>query len=371
MRILQATTGFPPDREGGIENYVYILRQELLRKGHEVKVLTRLWKRAVRVNNVIQLSTPLGELSGYITWLIKAYIQIIRDHSYDILHCHGLEGHILCSLSSIKIPKVLHMHNSLLREPGYYEYWRHHLALLVQKKAWQNATAIISPTHVVKMDFLKYIKSISPDKIRVIPNMINTEEFNPSIDGQDVKTRYGIEDKIVILYLGKIKPTKGIEDICKALKFIRAKRHDVVLMVAGSPTATTRFYDYLRFNYPETIFTGYIDKPVKYYASSDIFCIYTPGFAGGETFAIALAEAMAMGLPIVCSDNPIFQEVMRGNAIFAQPNNPQKLGEALLYLIDNPNVRRAMGRKSREIAENFYNCKKVVSQIEKLYESIL
>ena len=108
----------------------------------------------------------------------------------------------------------------------------------------------------------------------------------------NLKRSLELEGKRVILYFGKVKRSKGIEDICKAYQLLE-NRHDVKLVIAGSPTRTDSFLKHLGVDYPDVILTGYVEDPAPYYQLADLFCIYTDGFDGGETFAISLAVAFA------------------------------------------------------------------------------
>jgi glycosyltransferase involved in cell wall biosynthesis len=69
----------------------------------------------------------------------------------------------------------------------------------------------------------------------------------------------------------------------------------------------------------------------------------------------------------VCSDNPIFREVTKGNALFARPEDPVSLAEKLSELAKDPVRAASMGRRSRSIAEQSYHVIHVVEQIEKAY----
>src|SRR2546428_3535608 len=154
----------------------------------------------------------------------------------------------------------------------------------------------------------------------------------------------------MLLYLGRIKASKGITGICEAYRMIKNKGQ-YALMIAGSPRENQGFFDELRSKYPDVIFTGIVADPVPYYSAADAFCIYTSGYEGGETFAIALAEAMSCGLPTICSDIPVFREVTKGNAVFAPPKRPVELAKCMLTLFQDRERMLELGRMGRETVE--------------------
>src|SRR5712692_2771637 len=110
--IIQACTGFPPDRQGGVENVVSCILSGLPRGEYDTRVLTRLWNRKLGTDFVTQLTTLPGEAMGYLTWGLAASAVVLRARP-DILHCHGLEGAMLCNAAKLgPRARVMHVHNS-------------------------------------------------------------------------------------------------------------------------------------------------------------------------------------------------------------------------------------------------------------------
>jgi glycosyltransferase involved in cell wall biosynthesis len=371
MKILLVSPGFPPDRTGGIENYVSSIFKEMQNRGHTVKVLTQYYSRRVEDPGVHQISAPSGEISGYSQWAIRGWAKAAMLNC-DLVHFNGFPGQILSLVPMPGIPKIVHVHNSLTMEAGYYRkaVQRHKLGYLLAARAYRNAKLVIAPTRVVKNDLISHLEDVDPHKIRIIPNCIDTDYYRRDGLGREVRERYSLQDKFVILYFGKIKRTKGVEVLCKAFQILKEKV-DAALIIGGSGTATDHFLKYLSGTYKDVIFTGFVDDPRKYYAAADVFTIYTPGFDGGEVFPIALLEAMSMGLPVVCTENPIFREITRGNAIFGEPDNPEALASCLVALAKDPTRATEMGRRSRELAKSAYDSRKVADAIESAYREVL
>jgi glycosyltransferase involved in cell wall biosynthesis len=213
---------------------------------------------------------------------------------------------------------------------------------------------------------MRHVPSLSGERIRVIPNCVDTDYFSPGSVPTSIREQYGLSGKFVVLYFGKLKKTKGIEELCKAVAILKRKV-DATLIIGGSIAASDSFANHLKETYEGVIFTGFVKDPRPYFEAADVFAIYTPGFHGGETFAIALAEAMSMGLPVVCSDNPIFHEVTHENAVFVPPQNPEALAEGLLSIARDPSRAASLGSGCRKIAEVNYNARSVASQLEETY----
>lgn len=86
-----------------------------------------------------------------------------------------------------------------------------------------------------------------------------------------------------------------------------------------------------------------------------------------------LIEAAASGLPIVATDVPGCRDICRHgeNGLLVPPRNALALAEALRFLIDSPNTRLAMGRRSREIFEAEYTIDQVVDRTLRVYSDVL
>jgi glycosyltransferase involved in cell wall biosynthesis len=119
------------------------------------------------------------------------------------------------------------------------------------------------------------------------------------------------------------------------------------------------------------IFTGYVEDPAMFYQIADLFCIYTSGFEGGETFAIALAQAMRQKVPVVCSDNPVFHEVTKDFAMFTTSHEPDALARAFATTLVDPERAREMAERAFNVAENEYTPEIFLARLRSLYAGLV
>jgi glycosyltransferase involved in cell wall biosynthesis len=365
LKVLQVCTGYPPDRQGGVENMVRGLTEGLRRTGTDVNVLTRRWKTEVNLPHVTQIMTSKEEASGYALWALRSIREVQRARP-DIVHCHGLEGAVVCSMLRFTPTRtVFHLHNSLTREGGFYSAIAHKVGSRILREGCISASAVVCPTQAVKSDLLRNIPSLHAE-VFVIPNMVGRFHPWPEERVEALRSGLGLSGKKVILYFGKVKRSKGIEDLCRAYRMIDDKDR-TALIVGGAPTWTENFLNELKREFPEAIFTGFVDDPTPYYQMADLFCIYTDAFEGGETFAISLAEAMSMGVPVVCSDNPIYREVTQNDAFFAEPKNPHKLAEVIQAALKDPDTASKHASRAKVTAVERYSSDAVISKIRQLY----
>lgn len=112
-------------------------------------------------------------------------------------------------------------------------------------------------------------------------------------------------------------------------------------------------------------FLGYIQDRADVYkqmAQGDVFVL--PSHAEG--FCVSLAEAMALGLPVVVSDIPVFHEVAGDAGVFVDKDSPDAIASGVEQLQSNPEYARELsGRAKRRVRENF-----TLSQTAQRYDSV-
>ncbi len=156
-------------------------------------------------------------------------------------------------------------------------------------------------------------------------------------------------------FLGRLHPDKGIETILRAWQIVLSKLPDARLVLIGGnrPVDVERYSNYL--SNPELaghiILTGYLEdeQVARYLARSRLF-VYP---SVREGFGMAVAEAMACGLPCIVSDIPALRENYQGTATFVPPENPQALAMAMIELLTNETKRLTIADLSREFASRF------------------
>src|SRR6266480_3481648 len=94
MRLSMVSPGFPPDKTGGIENYIQLIFQELSARGHQVDVITTFNRKALGNPHIQQVSSGPGELRGYTGWAAKSWLKL-RGMDPDVVHFNGFPGQIL------------------------------------------------------------------------------------------------------------------------------------------------------------------------------------------------------------------------------------------------------------------------------------
>jgi glycosyltransferase involved in cell wall biosynthesis len=239
-------------------------------------------------------------------------------------------------------------------------------------KVLSKARAIITPSkyYVEESRFLKRYRA----KLIEIPNGIDLEIFNIPYSKDECRKMLGLDGtKKLVLYLSALYPLKGPQILLKAISEIAKTHKDAFFVFVGGGEVNKYkklseeldVQDYVKF-------TGYIEEKLKslYYKASDIFVL--PSIETFEVFPLVLLEASASGLPMVVSDLNTFKCIIEDgcNGVVTKRGDPKALADAIIYLLENEDVRKKMGVNARKKVEN-YSWEKVAEMTEKVYEQLI
>lgn len=223
---------------------------------------------------------------------------------------------------------------------------------------------------------------------------IRLSKLNPE-DGKTFKTKsefiipYGLEDSfngyknifntrgtINLLYVGVIKESKGIFVLLESFAKLSKSNGALELHLIGgfdSKELEKSVSDFIcRCNLPVKLYGVLFGcEKFRVFQNADIFCF--PSFYESETFGIVLLEAMMFKLPIVATCwRGIPDVVIDGENGFLVPiKNSEALTEKLELLIRDNELRKKMGMKGRQLFLEKYSLKKHISELEKVFNTLI
>lgn len=206
-------------------------------------------------------------------------------------------------------------------------------------------------------------RGIDAGKILVNPNGVEPDRYSPEIDGSRVRTRYGLDGRIVIGFIGTFGPWHGAEVLARAFgELIRrhpAYRDRVRLLMIGDGMKMPEVREALdRGGVSDlAVLTGVVPQSEgpSYLAACDVLASPHVANADGTPFfgsPTKLFEYMAVGKGIVASDLDQVGEILgHGRAAkMAIPGDVPSLVEGLRALIDDPAERARLGAEARRLA---------------------
>lgn len=387
---------------GGMNVYVRDLTRQLGRMGVQVDVFTRsqdehvphvlhdlgYGNRVVHVPAGPEVPLPKQELEGY----LPDFVQGVRSFAqgkglrYDLIHSHyWLSGLAALELREVWGVPVVHMFHTLglmkqrvARLPGEAEG---DYRLNGEREVLRRADRIVAATPAEYAQ-IQWLYGADMQNVVVIPPGVDLSRFYP-IPADEAKEFIGVQpcDRM-ILFVGRIEPLKGIDTLIQAIALMRQTSQMPVCLtvIGGDPDAgpesgsaeMARLQAMCRqFGVADLVtFLGKRSQDTLPYYYSAAEVVVVPSHY--ESFGMVALEAMACGTPVVASQvGGLAFLVQDGITGFTVPvDDPQALCEDLAALIEDPELRREMGRKAAEFARE-YGWEKIAARIVELYEEVL
>jgi glycosyltransferase involved in cell wall biosynthesis len=304
--------------------------------------------------------------------------RVIEKYDVDLIHAHFAypEGFVgVLAGEKIKRPLIVTIHGyDLLTEPsvGYGLRLHKHYDLII-RSVLKKADAIILSSKALYREASLILSSNEIGKIHLIPNGVDVNKFNPSIDGSEIKRLYKAEGKYIVFTARHHRPVYGIAYLIMAAKLVISKRKDVIFIIGGDGPLLN-YHKELAGKLgikDHIVFTGAIPRDIipKYYAASDI--VVVPSLQ--ESWGLVATEAMACGKPVIASNvGGLPDQIIDGfNGFLVPPRSPKAIADKILYLLENPSEARRIGRNGRMLAEEKYDIEKRVDKIIEVYKKLL
>ncbi|HEY7660260.1 MAG TPA: glycosyltransferase family 1 protein [Actinomycetota bacterium] len=312
-----------------------------------------------------RLRPPLSELPmrtvGWSRprWRLEAGMSYAGSPSID----RALQGvrlfhatdHLLPRLSRAASVFTLHDTAYLGPSAGRYHLARNRWFLRTMMPRFLNrADRIITPSEHTRRDALRHYR-LDPAKIEVIPEGVD-DRFHPGLPAETVsaiRERYRLPDRFV-LCVGTIEPRKNLTTLLDAYAELRRDHPDVGLVLAGGlgwmvddVIARVRSLRLER----DVRLTGYVpdDEVPAVMNAADAFA-YPSEYEG---FGLPPLEAMACGVPVICSDATSLPEVVGDGGIQVPPHDVGAWVRALRRVLEDEEVAAALRAKGPARAARF------------------
>lgn len=380
MKVL-ITTDLYVTGTNGVVTSIRNLMAELIKKGHEVRVLTvseRL--RSHKEDNIYYIkSVPLGVVYPDVRMPISyrhRYLKELIAWKPDVIHsqCEYFSYQFAGYISKKTGAPIVHTYHTLYEQYVTYIFPSQRLGSyfvgILSKLRLRKAEAIVAPTQKVE-NVLKDYGIHNP--IHVVPSGIALEQHKSRMPEEERKQRraaLGIpEDHTVLLNLGRLGTEKNLTELVELFSIALAQMPKLTLLIVGDGPARKELEEMAQQLgvAKNVIFTGMVapSEVHTYYQLGDVFV----SASTSETQGLTYIEAAANGLPLLCRRDPCLDEVLVEGRNGYEYEAESEFCQLLDTILQNPEWCRSAGEQSEQIAATF-DKSHFAEQIETIYETV-
>lgn len=392
MKILYIHQYFiTPNEPGGTRSYW--LAKELIESGHEVIMITSSTKfdanltisdiEGIKVyyikENYDQSMSIIRRLWAFISFSIKSIKISFKIKNVDVVFATstpltvGIPALFLKFLK--KIPYIFEVRDLWPEVPIQMGAIKNPILIFcaktLEKIIYKNANHVIALSPGMADGVAKYVPR---KKVTMIPNMSKIDEFWPRNLNFDLMSELGLDEKsFKVVHFGSLGLANGVESIIQSAKLLRNNSEIDFLFIGGGATEK-RLKEECELN--ELSNVKFLGKfPMKVTSEIVNFChVSIVSFLDIPILYTnspnKLFDSLSAGKPIIVNSAGWTKDLVEENrcGYYVNPKDPTDLVSKILFLKDNSEVLKEMGRYSRIISEKVFDksllSKKLVKTIE-------
>jgi len=319
---------------------------------------------------IYRLSKKIKYLLQYTLWFfIEIFLlwRVLKTKGFNVAHISGgswqIKGVIAGKLAGCRV--LWHLNDTKMYVPVRFIF-----RIL---SGWFVDGFILSANKVHEY-YLKSFRQSDKKKSFLIMPPVNCKHF----DSKNIasKSPFSSRNTIKIATVANINPLKGLEYFIKMAYRLNSLYPNQLEFYIVGPCYDSQikyFYDLKgladRYNLDNLFFLGQITDIKKVYFYTDIYICSSLTESG----PMSLFEAMSMGKSVISTDvGDVKNILIHGeNAFIVPPGDDSELVQYTIQLIDNPDLRKEFGRKSRTIAEEKLDVLIAAQRHIEAYQSIM
>ncbi len=357
--------GLPADlpKAGGGERETEAKATRLAQRGHKVTVYCR-WHYNRRpqtpykgVHLISLPSIPTKNLDT-VTHSLLATLHVWLANTADIISFHGMGNGLFVPLAKLVNKQVVVYMDGIDWERPKWGQLAQTALQLGARIALRWADAIYVDNQSSQKQFLRLFGKK--------PHVITLAADIWGSPGSDLLAEYGLEPDNYILFVGLLKPDKGVHTLIEAYKDLDTT---VPLVIVGDSPDDGAYVHKLKSTPDKRIhFLGYVYGRAAQQLFANCLIYVQPSLMEGNS--PALMSAMACERCVIVSDIEQNLETIGDTGITFHSEDPTDLRAALAELLVAPERIRSLGQKAHQRIETDYTWDAVVNKLEKLYQNL-
>ncbi|MEI3337518.1 MAG: glycosyltransferase family 4 protein [Clostridium sp.] len=330
---------------------------------------TKEFKEELENMGIKVYNVPIPRKITAIKEMISSYKKIKKvcsENNYDILHCHSPIGGVLARFAFKDFRKkggklIYTAHGFHFFKGAPIKNWI--IFYPIEKFCSRYTDCLIT---INKEDY-KRAKNFKAKEVKYVPGIgVDTKKIKDIKKNRKILNEFNIKDEVVLVSVGELSNRKNHKVILKALEKVKGNFKYIICGQGAKKEELIKLSKEL--NLQEKVeFLGYRQDVKEILKASDIFCFPSKQ----EGLPVALMEAMASGLPVICSDirgNKDLIEDKKGGYLL-KSYDMDEYSIKIQELIENKVLREEMGNFNLEKIKDF-DRKKVNTIMEEIYNEL-
>jgi len=228
------------------------------------------------------------------------------------------------------------------------------------------ASVIIANSYATKNTLLISAPWLPAEKIHVVWKGVDARLFRLPASGCLREEFHIGEEDSLIGFVGRLDEQKGLLTLLEAMAILVERHRHAKLVLAGDGNLRAAVQEFLKKNHLDrhAYLAGFRENIPEFLRGID-FLVMPSNWEG---FGYAAVEAMAAGKAVVASHVSSLPEIVEDHrtGLLVPPRSPEKLADAMVTLVDNPQLRRSMGTAGARKAENVFSLSTMAANVESL-----
>lgn len=393
MRILALAWEFPPRIIGGISRHVAELYPEVVKRGHEVHLITvaiadqpLATALATVVNGIYVYRIAVEPNSDFFQWVVQMNANMLSfarlflpENPIDLLHAHDwlVEETAIALTTEFQIPLVSTIHateygrcNGIHNDTQRYIHQK-------EIRLTQTSQRVIVCSEYMRGELQRALDCPS-EKTDVVYNGLSVERWQNitaahqlNFDRTALRDKYATSQEAIIYYVGRITFEKGIYVLLNAMpKVIAAMNDRVRLVIIGTGDAYSILLQRQAWElgiYHKVAFTGFMADADFWKFQTIANCAVFPSLY--EPFGIVALESFAAKIPLVVSNTGGLPEVVRHQVtgLVTRVNDPNSLAAGIIEILSNPEYAQILVNNAQSELRDRFAWDKLAAQTEAIF----
>ncbi len=337
----------------------------LARRGHHVVLVTRPspeWTARAREAGIPHCELPMRHALDLGS--VRGLVRILREHGIQVVHVHKGLGRTLMLWAGLVVPPpplVVNRGVSFPLSAGSVLAYRS-----------RRVSRVVAVSESIKAGMAR--QGVPAAKIEVVYSGTDTERFDPGrVDGSGIRRELGLHPGAFLITQIGVRSWKGNDDALAAFTRVRAAEPRAHLLLVGAKPERQHELEArargLGVGAAVTVW-GYRTDIPEILAAADL--TVDASYAGlGLTGA--LRESLAMETPVVATRVEGNPELVRHEVtgLLVPPRDPAGLAEAILRLMGDPVLARALGQAGRKLVLERFSTRVKLDRLEALYRALV